>query len=620
MTRDETVALFLECEAKRAAARAAALGNDEIEALRFAHEAAKAHWNAWANSLLAERKTMEADGSWAVERDFYWLEPKNEQTKAWISKASANFSGCLFLERGAEGSRRGGGGGGGEEKIEHPKCELPSKSIQLEEWFSDFQDFVFPGNIDFQGAKFVSQANFRNTTFSAYANFQSATFSGDADFQSATFCGNADFPKATFSGTANFESAAFSGYGDFKSAAFSDLTVFESATFSSYANFPSAVFSGIANFSMTAFNYANFQGAAFSGRADFGRTTFGPAYFSSAAFSGDTNFGSATFSGDASFQSATFSGGARFESATFSGGANFESATFTGDARFKSATFTGDARFESATFTGHARFGSATFAGDARFGSATFTGDARFKSATFQNFTSFGQAKFQTRASFTGIKVERAFDMTGAKFEKVPAFNQADFKQSPDLDAVDFPLPSFWRGGEAGLIPHYRAIRRMAIQGADYEREQMAFKGETRSKRGTEHKPLHTAFWFGIAYDALSDYGRSIARPLAIWLASAIAFAAIYAWNAGVAVSGWGSACTDDGASKALKALTLSAANSLPLIGSSRSEVAKEFYASCLALPHQPAWSPILQIWQTLWSAVLLFLFLLALRNQFKIK
>ena len=42
----------------------------------------------------------------------------------------------------------------------------------------------------------------------------------------------------------------------------------------------------------------------------------------------------------------------------------------------------------------------------------------------------------------------------------------------------------------------------MAIQGADYEREQMAFKGETRSKRGTEHKPWHTAFWFGIAYDA----------------------------------------------------------------------------------------------------------------------
>ena len=78
-------------------------------------------------------------------------------------------------------------------------------------------------------------------------------------------------------------------------------------------------------------------------------------------------------------------------------------------------------------------------------------------------------------------------------------------------------------------------------------------------------------------------------------------------------------ACAGDGASKALKALTLSAANALPLIGSSRSEVAREFY-DCLGLPHAPAWSPILQMAETLWSTVLIFLFLLALRNQFKIK
>ena len=332
------------------------------------------------------------------------------------------------------------------------------------------------------------------------------------------------------------------------------------------------------------------------------------------------DFSGFIFPGPAQFERATFTGYASFESATFTSNAWFESATFTGYARFESATFTGNAWFESATFTGNARFGSATFSGYARFESATFTGDARFESATFQNSTTFGRAKFQQQASFAGVKVERAFDMTGAKFAQVPAFNQADFKQAPDLDDVEFPLPGFWRRGDPKLIPQYRAIRRMAIQGAEYEREQMAFKGETRSKRGTEHKPWHTAFWFGVAYDAFSDFGRSIARPLAIWLASGLAFAASYLWNACAAVSEWGSACAGDRASKALKAATLSAANSLPLIGSSRGEVAKEFYTECLALPHAPAWSPILQIWQTLWSAVLLFLFLLALRNQFKIK
>jgi len=58
MTRDETVALFLACEAKRAEARAAALaeGKDKRDAKHIAHEAAKARWNAWAEPLLAERK------------------------------------------------------------------------------------------------------------------------------------------------------------------------------------------------------------------------------------------------------------------------------------------------------------------------------------------------------------------------------------------------------------------------------------------------------------------------------------------------------------------------------------------------------------------------------------
>ncbi len=58
MTRDETVALFLECEAKRGAARAAALasGKSEYDADAKAHEAAKAHWNAWAQELLAQRE------------------------------------------------------------------------------------------------------------------------------------------------------------------------------------------------------------------------------------------------------------------------------------------------------------------------------------------------------------------------------------------------------------------------------------------------------------------------------------------------------------------------------------------------------------------------------------
>ena len=89
--------------------------------------------------------------------------------------------------------------------------------------------------------------------------------------------------------------------------------------------------------------------------------------------------------------------------------------------------------------------------------------------------------------------------MTGARFSRVPAFSQSDFKQAPDLDDVRFPLPLF--RGDAELVARYRAIRRMAIQGADYEREQMAFKGELRSRRWTVDKPWHLGTWFGLLYE-----------------------------------------------------------------------------------------------------------------------
>jgi hypothetical protein len=94
--------------------------------------------------------------------------------------------------------------------------------------------------------------------------------------------------------------------------------------------------------------------------------------------------------------------------------------------------------------------------------------------------------------------VERAFDLNRAEFWEVPNFSQADFKQAPDFADVRFPLPGFWFGGCWALIPQYRALRRMAIQGADYEREQMAYKGELRARRWTVDKPWHLGLWLGL--------------------------------------------------------------------------------------------------------------------------
>ena len=179
--------------------------------------------------------------------------------------------------------------------------------------------------------------------------------------------------------------------------------------------------------------------------------------------------------------------------------------------------------------------------------------------------------------------------MTGATFAEVPAFNQADFKQAPDLDDVRFPLPGFWRIGKAEQIPKYRAIRRMAIQGADYEREQMAFKGELRSKRWTTDKWWHPGLWLGLFYDGAADCGRSMVRPFGFWAASLVTFAAFYGIGR---LAGLDARCAENDG-PLVQALYLSVKNALVLFGGTRDARVNQAYL-CLyngtaEQPHIPS-------------------------------
>ena len=506
--RERTIKRFLECEAKRSEARVAAWkkGKSEDEVQQIAHEAAKAHWNSWANKMLAKRKALEESGAWKAEqkapdeiRDrFEWeeaehkaleesawatgkgkkrlggLKPKNAETRAWMEEAETCFSWCLFLSKGTGDNKEG---------IE----AMPTiKSIEIEGRIADFTGFVFPGT-----------ASFYSATFSGDTSFDSATFSGEATFESTTFLGEASFPRATFSGPNYFAFANLSGDASFGSTTFSGVTSFIIATFSGKASFGSATFSGDTSFFSATFSgEASFFGATFSSEAAFPTTTF----------SGETSFFNTTFSGETSFFGANFSGKASFESATFLGEPVFPATTFSAEALFSKATFSSGAAFLSTTFSGPTSFESVTFSGKTCFDLATFSDTAAFESATFTKSTSFRGAKFGTEqkkahANFTAIKVERVFDLSKAYFSEVPSFCQADFKQAPDLDGVDFPLPNREPAvvSDPTLIPKYRAIRRMAIQGADYESEHKAFKGELRSRRWCIDKWWHPSAWLGVA-------------------------------------------------------------------------------------------------------------------------
>ncbi len=516
MTRDETVALFEACEAKRSEALVAALAGSKFEdeagsiAHAIAHEAAKAHWNAWAEGLLAERKAMEASDTrklrpaslfpspWPVELE----QGENAETQAWLDEAAADFSRCLFVLRGVE-LKKGS-----------PNDDPPVNPIQLEGIVADFSGFIFPG----------------------IASFESVSFEGDAWFDSACFQGTARFDSAHFQGNASFEGADFQGNALFASASFQVS--------------------------------AKFDGARFRGNV----------WFDSACFQGYASFRSACFQRTAKFHSTRFQGNAWFEDVIFSSNAWFESATFSGTASFQSATFSGDASFDSATFSNKARFGSTTFEQDAYFQNAGFGYRATFALCNFKRYVTFEASRFANDAWFKAIRGERGFNMAGAVFEVVPDFIQAHFEEAPRLDnlRVGGKLPqlkelderqrkalspqqrlhrwglersSFYRrrteaiAAESDLrnIPaRWRALKRLAIQGHDTERELEFRAREAHSQRFAGHWPLPwpclradvwgsvLSFWFGVFYQVFSNFGRSLIRPAAFWIAAVVLGALFY--------------------------------------------------------------------------------------------
>ncbi len=354
-------------------------------------------------------------------------------------------------------------------------------------------------------------------------------------------------------------------------------------------------------------------------RMDFGglrRAAYQLPKFDGFIFPSDCDFWLSTFLEPASFSHSVFHGFAGFRRTRFANIVWFNKATFKQAAWFARTKFISVADFEEATFLGWARFAGTQFEEDCTFTRSTFLGRACFWGCKFSTVASFDRAKFGSEADFNGTSFERFFDLRQSVFTEVPAFNQANFKRPPDLDGMKLSLPGFWRASKASLVPTYRALRRVAIQGADYEREQMAFKGEIRSKRGTEHKWYHAAFWYGLAYDALSDFGRSISRPSLIWLISIAIFAFFYLVNSSKLENAFAD-CIAAGAPNYESALIISWKNALPFIGIDSK--AEEIARSCL-YGATASGGIAIQGLQKVWSTVLLFLFLLAVRNQFRIK
>jgi uncharacterized protein YjbI with pentapeptide repeats len=391
-------------------------------------------------------------------------------------------------------------------------------------------------------------------------------------------------------------------------------------------------------------NGADFSGFLFPGDVDFGRqsptkgkeipTVFCEyASFTSAQFKGSCRFSWANFRKRSWFDRAEFSGYAQFTRTQFSERASFRSTNFS-TAYFAGTHFQDDAWFHSAKFRGRVQFYGATF-NFAVFEFAVFEKLASFDHAVFDKFIGFKEARFLGEpASFDGIVTKGAISFYSTYFEKLPDFNQAVFSGVPRLDYVKFgsklQRDRFWEsifGSKRGLeheAAKYRALRGLAIAAHDYENEARAFKGEIRSRRGTDHRAWDGVYWVGLFYDVLSDFGRSIMRPALAWLLSIPAFAIAYLADAGRLLTATAT-CTDGSSPVWMKSAVFALKNSILFVNWDREQI-RSAYACLYDQPASqadlvvPTTNALIQVGQSVWSAVLIFLFLLAVRNQFKIR
>ena len=459
---------------------------DKAATLQLYHRGREA-WNAWARDLLQQRPG-----------DDLVLEQE------WESKADVDLSHENFGED------------------------------------ADFRAFEFPGHVDFRGATFQAAADFSDATFHGVSYFDRSVFVGNATFDGAVFHSAGLFTEVTFHGVAQFNSASFGGITDFQKTVFKENAEFGSRSLWHTGRFFDAI-----------------------NRPEFRGTSFGDT----------TTFLDAVFEKRASF-SAQFESSAQFSGSTFGGGASFDGA-FGGHTVFKRTAFKSSVEFRS-TFKGGTTFEEAAFGGYSSFRDVEFREDVSFRGSDFDDVAIFEGSKYRADADFTAVRAAR-FSMGNAIFSCVPTFTVATFAAPPRMDiSVDDSrirdkLRTFmavFREGDprkndaldivnlaraeegkprirkrrfhirdavGTIINHdvdlesrWRVLRRLASQDYDHERERRFLREELIARRWVTDKPWRAFFWVGILYQVLSDFGRSLSRPLVFWVLVWFGFGLLY--------------------------------------------------------------------------------------------
>lgn len=396
---------------------------------------------------------------------------------------------------------------------------------------------------------------------------------------------------------------------------------FREVKFPRAVHFDNVKFLGIAHFYKIEFiDTVNFEAAVFSKAAD----------FSSAIFSDVAYFANVKFSGEASFINAKFLGTTNFGCTEFSATANFYISKFSNLAEFAGALFSGEAFFSNAIFSGVANFPHTKFKKDLNFRGTEFHSACAISSGVEVEGNLFVRSMFAGSADFSRLEVKGTTSLSGSEFHQIPDFTDAKLDRPPDIAGMVVPQPEtqkdkWWQFRQAVKsddVVKLRKLKSMALDASDHEKDGEFFAKEMLAKRGWETTSF-SGLLFNTLYWKLSDFGQSFVRPLVGLFFSLSIFPILYL----VAVF-WGQLRYPN-SDEVYLALQLSMRNFLPFFGSlfRFSPRPKEHNSAFMNTYHDLVnkgldadWLVAIGIVQNIIGAVLLFLFLLALRNKFRLK
>ncbi len=302
------------------------------------------------------------------------------------------------------------------------------------------------------------------------------------------------------------------------------------------------------------------------------------------------------------------------------------------------------------------------------FQSADFDGTAAFDGVYGKEGSSFSLA----RARFARVP-----SFIQAHFVVAPRLDNVRVDQERTTgvwtNSGDIDLPARWRN-----------LKRLAIEAHDGQREMDFFAGEIKAQRGVDDfayprlsrrvekrvvkdgkavtaqkrdwLPRRNVlqFYFGWLYQIFSDFGRSTVRPVLIWLLLVLGFAVanlsahfaaadrVLSPAYPVDIADWAArgapalACVRGAGDPLAEALYLSLGRGLVVGGLISGPKLPQTYACLYGInaattgdratlpaeftPRIPGWVSYLGVLQLLLSLTLITLFLLALRNQFRIR